>query len=156
MTKLYLANCTKQIKQVNYRLPESRRVYETRLDPGACQALPTDMNPEQIEHFLRQHMPYGLRDEKTVKNVKEHVGLLYSIGKPVDMKRVAQVRERNDEVLTEQVDETLKQSLLAADHHVQTHTDGQGKVDTLEIIEQVPANERREGTSRRLKVAGRA
>lgn len=142
--KLWIANCTKQNKEVPYRLPEVRRIFELKISAGQQACLPhEDLSKTQIDYFINQLKHYGLRDANTVKNVREHVGLIYSIDKPVDMNRVAKVRERNDEIMTDVVDESLKQSLLAADHSVRSQTGDHGRVDTVEVLESVPANEDR-------------
>lgn len=156
MTDLYIANCTKHVRDVHYRLPESARVFNVKIPPMGQAAIPhKNLTNELIDFIVRQLTPYGLRPEKTVHNVREHVGMVYAIGKPVDMSRTAKVAERNDEILTEQVHETLKDSLVVADHVVQSQTGGEGKVNTVEIEEVVPANESRKGVSRKLKLAGR-
>lgn len=154
--KLWIANCTKQNKEVPYRLPEVRRIFELKISAGQQACLPhEDLSKTQIDYFINQLKHYGLRDANTVKNVREHVGLIYSIDKPVDMNRVAKVRERNDEIMTDVVDESLKQSLLAADHSVRSQTGDHGRVDTVEVLESVPANEDRKPHARKLKIAGR-
>lgn len=136
--ELWIANCTKQVKEVPYRLPGNRKMFEVKLEPGQQVALPHDLNTEEIEAFVKQHAHYGVRDEKTVKNVKEHIGLLYSIGKPVKMDRIVHAIESNDAVLTEQGSKMLEQTLLASDRVVQQQTEGQGKVNSLEIMEERP------------------
>lgn len=152
MPELWIANCTKQVKELPYRMPESAKVYEFRLEPNRQAKLPHgDMTKEQIDYFIRQHAPYGLRAEKDVRS-REQIGAVYSIGKEVDMKRIGDIRTRNDAILTEMVDESLKQSLLAADHQIRQQTGDSGRVDTLEIEEVVPANEDRAGKKTRLKV----
>lgn len=154
--KLWIANCTKQNKEISYRLPEVRRLFELKVNAGQQAPLPQeDLSKLQVDYFINQLRHYGLRDANTVKNVREHVGLIYSIDKPVDMNRVSQVRDRNDEILTEVVDEGLKQSLLAADQTVRSQTGDHGHVDTVEVVEAVPANETRKPHSRKLKIAGR-
>lgn len=133
--KLWIANCTKQIKEVPYRLPGQRRLFEVKIPPGSQSSLPHDLTSDEIEYFIKQNRHYGLRDEKTVKNVKEHVGLLYAVDKQIDMGRVRAVRERNDEVLTDDVQKMQEQTLLASDHVVRERTGDQGKVNGVEIIE---------------------
>jgi len=158
--KLWIANCTKQIKEIPYRLPESRRIFELKIMPGEQKALPHDLTKENCDYFINQQKFYGLRDQKTVKNVKEHVGLIYAVvdgdkPNPIDMNRVTEIRERNDEVITEGVEKDMQQTLLAADHTLRSMTGDEGKVNALEIVEQVPKQENRKPNARRMKIAGR-
>lgn len=140
--ELWIANCTKQIKEIPYRLPGDRKMYEIKVNPGQQAKLPHSLGTEEIDHFLNQHKHYGLRDEKTVRNVKEHVGLLYAIDRKVDMNRITAVIQSNDDVLAQNGQKMLEQTLLASDQVVREKTEGQGQVNSIEIVEESPAGQR--------------
>jgi len=155
MTKLYLANTTKQHREFQYRIPGNQQIFSVTINAGTQAILPhTELTESEIRTIISQHERYGLVDQKTIPNMRAYTGMCYSIGKEIDMRRVREAIEKNDDFLRAQSNEEVAKNLAAADNVVQAQTGGKGSVATLEIEEKVPANEDRKPLSKKMKIAG--
>lgn len=84
MTKIYVANATKQTLRHLYRLPESTRVFSLEIGSGRQELVGERWSPGQQEAFIRQLDQAGFRQsQETNRKLEEFSGWLYSLGKPV-------------------------------------------------------------------------
>jgi len=101
--KLYIANCTNQMRVVNTRPPEHRNVWSQPIDVGQ-QALyiSANLNRLQIDAIIEQQGVYGLRSCNDFEHAREKGALyemLYNIDEPVPYKMHLAACEWNEAVL---------------------------------------------------------
>jgi hypothetical protein len=114
---LYIANCTKQGNQFEYRLGGAktpRRHYIeslTQVNVGGRNGL-TGM---EIEQIVKQHRKFGLVSVNEIDHTKPFFGLVYSTDKPVTVGQLQLAIVHNDEVLMDRGREIRKAAALATD-----------------------------------------
>lgn len=113
MTKMYVANCTHQVQDFAYRLPENPKVLRQKIDVGQQVLLSGDLSAPDITAVIEQHAPYGLVDASEVDRTKVFVGLCYSLEKPVSLTRVRSALEHNGVVLDARGREIRKEAGVA-------------------------------------------
>lgn len=101
MTKLFIANCTKQIHDFLYLVPETKRLMMTRIGIGEQAAIYQDTQIEVLEGIVAQHQRYGLVPVNEINRTRAFIGLCYQFDKPIDMEKVVLAINHNDEVLIE-------------------------------------------------------
>lgn len=114
MTKLYIANCTKQHNHFHYRVIGSTRAFNQTIEAGKQVQLSGDFQQEDIDSIIQQHEAYGLIDSNRVKSARNFVGLCYSIGKPVTLNAMEVAFDQNTKLLDAQGQELRKMAALAA------------------------------------------
>jgi hypothetical protein len=144
MTKLFIANTTKQHHDFAYRLPEDKNVRIETIRIGTQVAVGGDLSMDVIARIIEQHSAYGLRDARTLSGVKDFVGLCYSIDKPVPMDNMLVLFERNDEVLNERADQRREDIAGAIAHNTQSQMEGADV--TLQRAEVEVVEETKNGT----------
>lgn len=147
MAKLYIANCTKQHQDFQYRIPETGKITQQHIAAGAQAIIYKDASVHELEAIVVQHAHYGLVTDREARKTKDFVGLCYSIGEPVKLDTIAEVMEHNDQALEQRSQEVREESVQATEHQMreglqETTGNGEGMSDvSVEIIEQKAPND---------------
>lgn len=111
--KLFVANCTKQVHDFVYRLPEKGTRLQ-RIEIGSQIQVAGDLSQPEIDAIVDHHARYGMRSVADVKKMKtEFVGLCYSVDKPVSRENMEIALQRNDDVLIDRGQQLRKQAAVA-------------------------------------------
>ena len=100
--KVYIANCTDQVHDFAYRLPEmpiGRPAIRQQIHPRSQVKLSGDLNTPDIEAVVRQHARYGLAAVDEVATTDHLINLVYSIDRPISEETIRYVIGRNEVVL---------------------------------------------------------
>jgi len=82
MTKIYVANGTKQRLKFNYRLPESNRVHELDVHSGRQEVIGEGWTDTTVEYFIKQLENAGFRrSSETNGRLENFSGFMYSVDK---------------------------------------------------------------------------
>lgn len=108
MARLYIANCTKQIQQVAYRLdfnadgtPNTRGQFQPHrsqdIPPGKQVQLGGDFHMSQVDNIVEQLVPYGMVGAIDVAHAgKKVIPLVFNVDKPVPAEIMRRVVFHND------------------------------------------------------------
>lgn len=119
MSKLFIANLTKQNQTFMYRVPEKDGGGGTRhqdIQIGSQVQIPGDLSDAQIDVIIEHHGVYGIKSVQEARDIKGFTGLVYSIGKPVELNEkglVEEILESNDASLTERTGARREQTAAA-------------------------------------------
>jgi len=113
MSRLYIANCTKQNQMIYYRLDFNNRgepEKNARFQPAKQQEIPPgrqiilggDFHPTQIEDIVQQLVPYGLIGVTDVPRQKKVAPFVFNVDKPVPADIMRNVSHINSEVQIEE------------------------------------------------------
>lgn len=82
MTKIYVANGSKQRLKFNYRLPESNRVHELDVHSGRQEVIGEGWTDTTAEYFIKQLENAGFRrSSETNGRIENFSGFMYSVDK---------------------------------------------------------------------------
>lgn len=93
--KLFIGNATRQKHQFHYTLPGGTKTVIQSIEPGTQEQIAGDFNPEDIDHIVKLHAPYGLIQDSAIDQAKGFRGVCYSIGKPITGRRLTYLVNRN-------------------------------------------------------------
>jgi hypothetical protein len=83
MTKIYVANGTKQRLKFHYRLPESARIHELEVHSGHQQVIGAEWTQQYVDYFIWQLENAGFkRSHDTNGRMENFSGWMYSLDKP--------------------------------------------------------------------------
>lgn len=136
MTKLYIANCSNQIQQIRYRLPEvANRVIHFDLRPGEQKAAAGGINGEldqfQIDAIIEQLSVYGFYRADDITNTLIKTDLVYSLNSPISWIRQDAIRTRNTKFLNYLGKQLREQAAVAA--NAAMSVDGESGPNALEL-----------------------
>jgi len=155
MTVCYIANTTRQHRELYYRIQGSPQLYTVHIPAGEQRTLPhTELTESEVRQIMESVAMYGVVDEKEVPNMRRYVGLCFKIGGKIDMRRIVAAIEKNDAIAKETAEKAVSENLIAANHHVRTVTADSGSVSTLEVVEQTRPDSKDKGVKMQRKVEG--
>lgn len=117
--KTYIANCTQQIQEINYRLPESTKPMRYKIPMGK-QILLGDLGTLEIDAIVAQLGPYGLRNVDEIKNSRKKITYLLSVGKPVSGNNIKAAWDNNRGILAKEGKERRQEAAIAANAQMNT------------------------------------
>ena len=129
--KLYIANCTNQAQDFNYRLPEANSVRRQRIEIGQQIQISGDLAQTDIDAIIAQHAMYGLVRADEVDRTKPFIGLCYNIDKPVTLTKIQSAFSHNQDVLTKLGHEIRKEAAVAASAHIESINEGGQRLTNL-------------------------
>ena len=132
--KLYIGNCSKQRRELYYRIPGDNPHYpHKRLDilPGQQGVIPYEFNKIEAEEFLRPHLMYGWVDAKTLSQGHSFVGVCYSFDKPISENLLSYTIESNDGHLDDAAKEELKR--FAASNEALLDSDPNAPIKQIDV-----------------------
>lgn len=116
--KVYVANCTQQNQQINFRLPDSRRPLSVGIAIGR-QAFVGDLSIPEIDAMLDQLGPYGLV-ELGQEGKRDKVTYLFNVGAPVPSAAMQRMIDRNRGILRDEGTTRRKEAAVAANAAMNT------------------------------------
>lgn len=134
MTKLYIANCSKQVHHLVYRAPGQDRLASQDIAPGTQQVVWKETSREDLDFIIEQHLPYGLRPASEVMNSHQFIGLCFQFDKPIDVDKIVSAYETNDSHLKKRGEEIRKETASAMSHDLADKYEGNLK--SIEVIEE--------------------
>lgn len=141
MTKLYIANCSKQVQEFLYKLPEIDRVksFRVTIQPGAQALIYKDAEHQLLMRVVDQHAMYGLKAVSEIDRTKEYTGLCYQFDKPIDVEKIMYAMAQNDDAVELLSHEVRKQSAAGLSHSIDNMMLGSEQKLTsveVEVLEQ--------------------
>jgi hypothetical protein len=103
--KLFIANCSRQAHNFNYKLPEKSQSFGVTIRAGGQHVI--ENQSDVIHHIINQHEPYGF--QRCDKVDSTFSGICYAIDKPVAVGKIVE----NAEQKTENLDD-MSQNILEA------------------------------------------
>jgi hypothetical protein len=98
---LYVANCTQQVQDFNYRMLESTALRVQKIEIGGQIRVAGNLTTPEIDYIVEQHARYGLVAVDEIDRSKPFIGLCYSIDKIIPVGKIERALEHNTGVLTE-------------------------------------------------------
>jgi len=133
--KMYIANCTNQVQDFMYRIPENTKLMKQIISIGGQIQIPGELSTTDIDSIVAQHSKYGFVRVDEIDRTKPFFGLCYSVDKKVDMDKVRRAIVHNQEVLVERGKELRKEAAVAVNNAVEEQTGG---LNSLEMsIEEI-------------------
>lgn len=140
--KMYVANCSKQVQDFFYRMPESSGVRRQRIEVGQQIRISGELNSPDIDAIVEQHKMYGMVREDEIDRTKVFIGVCYQIDKPVKINNVIMALDHNMEVLTEQGKQIRKEASVVINENLSSeHPDH--KKTMVSVVEE----EKRDGST---------
>lgn len=159
--RMYVANCTNQVQDFIYRLPERAGLIQQRIGAGEQIKLTPELTTPDIDAIISQHGKYGMVRADEVDRTRPFIGLCYSIDKPVNLSHMRRAAEHNVGVLDRWGRQIREEAAIVINEQNEQAVGGPQNVKSTEIsLEEVPAKDgapatinetirvsRREGTS---------
>lgn len=138
MSKLYIANLTRQNYEIHYRLPNDPRKqpYAKLIPRGGQGVLNHELSAFEISKIIEGQEKYGLIDVKDIDRTKAFTGVCYSIDKEISAAAIEKGIYHNDEVLGQRGQEIREHAAIAINAAMEQTLDEQElnvKVKSLEI-----------------------
>ncbi len=118
MSKIYIANCTKQVQQLQFRVPENPQIIMGEIPIGE-QKLVWDGSTPAIQDIIEQLSAYGMVSVAELPRTKRFAGLCYSLDVPVKMDAIVMANRHNIDVLFDKGVEIRKALAVAVDKKFQ-------------------------------------
>ena len=123
--RIYVANCTTQIQQINYRLDFQTSGGESPLaamraprrqdiPPGRQAPIGGDLTQEQVDSIVKQISAFGALRVGDVSRSGRKIHLVYDIDKPVPDKIIRSVNEYSKDVLSHEGELRRKHAAIVA------------------------------------------
>jgi hypothetical protein len=125
----YVANCTQQNQQLNFRLPLSRKPFSNTIPMGK-QMLIGDLDAPSLDALRDQLGKYGLVHVDEASRSKVKITYLYAVGRPVKAEEIVSALRRNRGLLTEEGKERRLRSAVAANNAMNTEDTPLLKLET--------------------------
>lgn len=113
MTKLYVANTTKQRFTFTFRRPETNKLYHRFINPGSQELVFSDITAAELDAVIAHFAPYGMIDYRSIDQAKAFIGQCYSIDKPVPASVIEKALRDNDTHLDRAAVENRKAQIAA-------------------------------------------
>lgn len=124
MAKMYIANCTHQIQDFQYRLPERDKLFKQSITIGGQIEIPGDLSTPEIDSIVEQHAMYGLIEVTAIDRSRDFNGLCYSVDRKINVESVRRALQHNNEVLVERGRRTREEAAVAVNNAVNEQTQG--------------------------------
>lgn len=143
MARIYIANPTNQVKQINYRLDytvdEHGNRTSQRLLPYKSETIPAgrqlpvggDLHISQIEEIVKQLSQYGLVAMLEMKTAKARgkVNLIFNLDRPVPSAIMRDAQDHNIGVMNDEGSERRRLAAIAGNDALSGVVSGQGVPD---------------------------
>lgn len=127
--KMYIANCTNQVQEFIYRLPEVASIRSQPINIGRQILIAGNIGQEDVDAIIAQHSKYGFQsvqevEQKSNAGQRPFVGLVYQMDKPVSLEKIRRVLLLNHNVLIVRGREQRKAAAVAASDAINQQTEG--------------------------------
>jgi hypothetical protein len=135
MSKLFIANCSKQMFEIHYWVEGSpNKPVVTKIKPGGQESIYPQGNSVDHQRIVDQHKAYGLIPVSEVDRHDGFVGQCYQYDTPISLDRLQTTMKRNEEELFAQSQERRKEAAAATDDTVRKAAqESEMKVDNFEV-----------------------
>jgi hypothetical protein len=134
MPTLYIANTSKQKHDFIYRIPEETSIRRQQIQPGSqIVVYQPGASLDVLRAIVDQHSVYGLIDVAEIDRRKPFVGICFRFDKAINVEKIMQADEHNSDVLTRESQETRKLSAAALHSAIERATEGQVRIDNLQL-----------------------
>jgi hypothetical protein len=135
MSKLYIANVSKQTWEIHYWVDGSpNKPVVTKIKPGGQENIYPQGSSVDHQRIVDQHKTYGLIPVSEVDRHDGFVGQCYQFGTPIPLDRLQSTMKRNEEDLYAQSQERRKEAAAATDDTVRRAAqESEMKVDNFEV-----------------------
>lgn len=116
--KLYIANCTKQVQDFCYRVPEEPGLKRQTIPIGQQIPLSYDFTKMQIESVIAQHERYGMVHVSQIDLEKGFTGLCYDIDKRVSVESILAGLDHNQTVLIKRGQDIRRKNAISISHEI--------------------------------------
>jgi uncharacterized protein YdcH (DUF465 family) len=117
MTKLWVANTTRQVYRFTYRVSDKQ--HQMHEIPAGRQICLDHLQQAEIDSVIKQNTIYGMREANETPRRKGFSGLVYRIGDdPINLDRLLETYEANDEVRDAEATERMKKSAAALSDNI--------------------------------------
>lgn len=152
MTKLYVANCTRQQAEIHYRLDftdKGEREPNSRFQPAKKQTIPPgrqteigrDLHPAQADDVVKQLQRFGMIAVLDVGNQKKIAPYVFNMGMPVPSDVIRRVQNRNHGLLIEQGRQRREQAAIVVNKTVENAVNAEMANGGLPPVDQVAPTE---------------
>ncbi len=159
-SKLYIANTSKHVQEVQYWVAESARPFSQTIGIGQQELIYNTPRASLTDHthIVEQLERYGLVDVRQIGRNKAYAGLCFQFDKPINIDAIASGMAHNDEAMETVSIEERKKGAAALHRTANEATGGKVAEVELEVIEQVKQGSDANTTSESISVAseGRA
>lgn len=153
--QLFVANATKYIQEVNYRLPEVKGVRTQRIPIGVQTRLGGDLTSKDVDCVLDQMAKYGWTEASAVDRTKPFIGIVYSVDKPVRLNNIKSAMSHNDVVLEARGKKNRDLAAVATNNMVDEAIRATKAAELLETTVEIDEIERSGGTDHEMLGEGR-
>lgn len=135
MSKLFIANCSKQTFEIHYWVEASpNKPVVTKIRPGAQENIYPQGNRVDHQRIVDQHKPYGMIPVSEVDRHDGFVGQCYQFDTPIPLDRLQSTMKRNEEDLYAEAQERRKEAAAATDDTVRRAAqESEMKVGNFEV-----------------------
>lgn len=141
MTKIFVANGTKQRLKFNYRLPESTRIHELEVHSGRQEQIGEGWTDSAAEYFIKQLEHAGFRrSSETNGRMENFSGWMYSLDKPTSETQIRSGHEARVEAQEKISAVEAQRGALAMDQANRAPGDRRkrlAKVTTVEVEQEI-------------------
>ena len=122
--KMYVANCTQQVQNFIYRLPETAGTRQQEIGIGSQIQISGDLNQKQIDAIVAQHSIYGMIRADEVDRTRAFVGICYAVDRKVDVDSIRRAAIHNQDVLQERGKQLRAEAAIAAHNKINEEDPG--------------------------------
>lgn len=131
--KMYIFNCTQQVHNFSYRLPEGGRSPRMQqIQIGGYIQISGELSQPDIDAVADHHRKYGLVPMDEVDRTKAFVGLFFSVDKKPKWDKIRGTIAHNMEVLEERGRNLRMEAAVAVTNHLEANSPP-GSVGALEM-----------------------
>jgi hypothetical protein len=111
MTKLYIANCTKQEAFFEYSVPENPKRFARPIRAGS--QIEIESTPDVLNYIIGQHERYGFTEVSKIS--KGFSGLCYRFDKPISINAIEAGLSQNEQDMIDRALEARKIQAVVSD-----------------------------------------
>jgi hypothetical protein len=121
MSKMYILNCTRQVQEFWYRLPESSKLLHQLIPIGGQIQVAGELNTPEIDAIIEQHSRYGMVAFSEINKSQPFVGYCYQIDKRFGniVEALQRGLEHNDMVLEERGQQLREEAAVAINQSIE-------------------------------------
>jgi len=121
MSKLYILNCTRQVQEFWYRLPENPKLLHQFIPVGGQIQIAGDLSTKDIEAIREQHAKYGMVAYSEIDRTRPFIGYCYQVDKRFT--DIASALQRgfahNDRVLEDRGQQLREEAAIAINQSIE-------------------------------------
>jgi hypothetical protein len=121
MSKMYVLNCTRQMQEFWYRLPESTKLLHQLIPIGGQIQIAGELTTPDIDSIIEQHARYGMVAYSEINKNQPFIGYCYQIDKRFN--NIADALQRgfahNDVVLEDRGQKLREEAAVAINQSIE-------------------------------------